>query len=994
LFAAFALLMVVGALLSFPLLAEMLSDRQVLSLAIGGFVLLAIGLSGALLLLYRCRHPQEDMLHRARIGELLQTTIDAVEEGILLIGSDGRVLRSNQRFQRLWNISDEMLATGEDARLLGFVADQLVDPAAFRDHVARIYASDEIAVETLAFKDGRTFERYTCPVACEQGRARLWSFRDITENKRAAESLRESEARYRQFIDEAPLGIVIARDGVMQVVNKALIAMVGATIDEIEGHDFLQYVYEADRERVTDIHRRRMSGEQMPVSYECRFVIRSGEVRWWRMVVRAIDWEGSAALAVVSDVTELRQAEESLRLAASVFDSAHDGIVITDAAANILNVNAAFTRITGYAREDVLGKNPRILKSGHQDQAFYDAMWRTLREAGHWSGEVWNRRKDGQVYAELLTVSKVLDAQGDVARYVGVLADITASKEYEQELERIAHFDALTGVPNRVLLADRMIQAVAQTRRAGNTMAVCYLDLDGFKPINDEFGHGAGDRLLVEVARRMKECVRGGDTVARIGGDEFVLLLLNVGSAKELELVLDRVLDAIAVPVHIDSYALAVSASLGVTLFPQDDADPDTLLRHADQAMYLAKQGGKHVYRFFDADQDIQARAHHHMQSRVKAALARNEFVLHYQPKVNMRSGSVVGLEALIRWQHPEEGLLSPAEFLPPVDGTDLIVSIGDWVIDTALAQLGAWRREGLDTCVSINIAPRHLLREDFLDRLRQHLDAHAELPRACLEIEVLETAALEDNLHVAGIIQACRDLGVSFALDDFGTGYSSLTYLKTLPAQTLKIDQSFVRDMLTSDNDLAIVEGVIGLTEVFRRKVIAEGVETIEHGTRLLNLGCELAQGFGIARPMPAANVAGWIRHWKPDIAWSSTGGVRWPRDDFPLLIAEGNHRIWMEQLTAQLDGASTDTPEADCHECQFGHWYAGEGRRRYGGLREYAAIGRIHEEVHALGAELVRLARQGDAGKARNGLPALRALSDNLLDLMHKLMAAAMMG
>jgi EAL domain-containing protein (putative c-di-GMP-specific phosphodiesterase class I) len=336
--------------------------------------------------------------------------------------------------------------------------------------------------------------------------------------------------------------------------------------------------------------------------------------------------------------------------------------------------------------------------------------------------------------------------------------------------------------------------------------------------------------------------------------------------------------------------------------------------------------------------------------------------------------------------------LLLPGEFLPFVEGTDLSVAIGNWVITKALAQLGAWQRAGLDFTVSVNIAPRHLLAGDFVVALRRHLAAHGDAPPQRLELEVLETAALEDCRHVAGIIQECCQLGVSFALDDFGTGYSSLTYLKTLPAQTLKIDQSFVRDMLTDANDLAIVEGVIGLTEVFRRQVIAEGVETVEHGTLLLNLGCELAQGFGIARPMPAAAVAEWMRAWKPDPAWSAVDSVRWPRDDLPLVIAESNHRAWIEEIAGYVEGRQTEVPELDPHNCRFGAWYAGGGQRRYGHSADYASIGAIHARTHALGTELKNLVDGGERTTAQARLPELFALRDDLLAHLHRLMAAVM--
>jgi diguanylate cyclase (GGDEF)-like protein/PAS domain S-box-containing protein len=696
-------------------------------------------------------------------------------------------------------------------------------------------------------------------------------------------------------------------------------------------------------------------------------------------------------VGVILDITEMKRAGERLQLAASVFEHSQQGIAITDENVAIIDVNAAFTAITGYSRAEVLGRNPGFLKSGHQSPDFYAAMWQAIARDGHWQGELWNRRKDGGVYAQLLTISAVCDENGRVRHYVGVFSDITLLKEHQSRLEKIAHYDALTGIPNRVLLGDRMRQAIAQTARTGRLMAICYLDLDGFKPVNDNWGHEAGDALLVEMARRLGECLRGGDTVARLGGDEFVLLLLGLERIEEAEIALRRILDAIAQPFTVARNPVALSASIGVTLYPHDDGDSDTLLRHADQAMYIAKQEGKNRYHLFDPEHDRRTKAHLEAFARIEAALPNREFELYYQPKVNMREGSVVGAEALIRWRHPERGLLSPAEFLPVVENTDVIVRIGDWVIDAALAQMEQWREQGVDLTVSVNIAARHLAREDFIARLAGHFAAHPQVPPSRLELEVLETAAIEDVAHVSAVIDAARDMGVSFALDDFGTGYSSLTYFKRLPASTLKIDQSFVRDMLHDAEDMAIVEGVISLTEVFRRNVIAEGVETIEHGVMLLNLGCELAQGYGIARPMPAAELPVWMRNWRPAPEWAATAGFRWPRDDLPLVIAEYDHRRWVENLAAWVEGGheAAEPPPLDPAACRFGRWYAGAGRNRYGTLDAFAQIGPIHESIHAIGKRLAELVAAGRGEEARAGVAELLGRRDAMIAALQGLLA-----
>lgn len=568
---------------------------------------------------------------------------------------------------------------------------------------------------------------------------------------------------------------------------------------------------------------------------------------------------------------ELQQREAEQRLAASVFDHSHDGIIITDANNRIINVNAAFTRITGYSLEDVIGKNPRMLKSGRQSSEHYQTLWQSLLQDDHWSGEFWNRHKNGQIYATLSSISVVKDPQGNIHHYIGLFSDITRLKQQQDDLERIAHFDPLTGIPNRVLLNDRIEQGLAHSRRSQTLLAVCYLDLDGFKPINDQYGHESGDLLLINVTKRIKECLRAGDTLARIGGDEFVLLLLGLNEVLECKSVLERILARVIQPCLITGHNVSVSASLGLTFYPDDPSDAETLIRHADQAMYIAKQRGKNRYHIFDPQQDRIALARGESLARIEAAFANDEFVLYFQPKVNMRQGTVLGAEALIRWVEPSKRLILPGEFLPQIEGTELELAIGHWVLQTAIDQLEQWRCQGLNIQLSVNVAPCHLLHPDFYELLVAKFSEYPGLHPGCLELEIIETAALQDLPRVSTIMDACQKLGIQFALDDFGTGYSSLTYLKALPARALKIDKSFVLNMLDNADDLAIVKGIIDLSTTFRRQLIAEGVETVEHGLRLLTLGCENAQGYAIAHAMESTEFLEWIKKWVPDQTWLS---------------------------------------------------------------------------------------------------------------------------
>ncbi len=500
------------------------------------------------------------------------------------------------------------------------------------------------------------------------------------------------------------------------------------------------------------------------------------------------------------------------------------------------------------------------------------------------------------------TISAVRDAQSNILHYVAIFSDITQLKEHENKLEHIAHYDALTNLPNRILLADRMRQGIIQAKRHSRLLAVVFLDLDGFKAINDKYGHEAGDQLLIAAADRMKLVLREGDTLARIGGDEFVAVLLDLASEAASVPLLKRLLAAAAQPLQFSNISLKVSASLGATFYPQvEDIAEDQLLRQADQAMYLAKQGGKNCYTFFNAELGQNVRNQYESLDGIRRALTEQEFILHYQPKVNMRTGMVIGAEALIRWQHPEKDLLLPCMFMPMVEDRPLAVNIGEWVIDTALTQMELWHAAGLNIPVSVNVGACQLQQPDFVERLKVLLAAHPNIIPGDLELEVLETSALE-LVGASQVIRECRELGVMFALDDFGTGYSSLTYLKHLPVAHIKIDRSFVRDMLDDPDDRAILEGVLGLATAFRLQVIAEGVETVEHGTMLLQIGCDVAQGYGIAGPMPAHQFTDWLATWQPDPAWAESPSFN--RDDLPLLYARIEHSAWVVAMEKYLKG------------------------------------------------------------------------------------------
>ena len=683
-------------------------------------------------------------------------------------------------------------------------------------------------------------------------------------------------------------------------------------------------------------------------------------------------------------------AEKQLTLHATAFRNAYDGITLTDATGAILDVNPAFSRITGWERSEVLGRNPRVLRSGRHDRDFYQAMWKSVLDTGNWNGEIWNRNKYGEIYPELLSISAIRDDAGQVTNFVAVFSDIRRLKAQETQLAQMAYYDALTGLPNRVLLGDRLQQALAHAKRQSMLLAVCYMDLDGFKPINDQHGHEAGDKVLIEMAQRLKSVLRGGDTVARMGGDEFVLLLQGLSSAAECRQAVARALELVAQPMSIDGASVTLSASVGVAMFPHDDAEPDALMRHADQAMYRAKQSGKNRYHLFDADDDRQVRRLNSRIERLNRALVDGEFTLHYQPKVDMRRGCVVGAEALLRWNHPERGLVLPADFLPLIEDDNLILEVGDWVIRQALTQMLAWQAVGLKLPVSVNVASRQLQAPDFVQRLWAALNSHPGVASQ-LELEILETSGLEDVVRVSRIIERCHELGVRFALDDFGTGYSSLTYLKRLPADTIKIDQSFVRELLNDSNNLVIVQSVIQLAQSFQRVVIAEGVETEEHGRMLLQLGCDLAQGYGIAKPMPAGQLANWVARWKAPAVWQDIRHLRWDDSIYPILIAEVEHRNWVEQIAyAVQEGlVPSQTHLDDEHACRLGRWYeqalvSGAG---YLASSAFAGIAAPHRQVHEVAGRIDRLWRDGHVREARALVPELLQGRTAVLKAMHAL-------
>jgi diguanylate cyclase (GGDEF)-like protein/PAS domain S-box-containing protein len=704
--------------------------------------------------------------------------------------------------------------------------------------------------------------------------------------------------------------------------------------------------------------------------------------RWFAMSAGRIagDDDPPRFAVQVRNITAERQAERELRIAASVFTHAGEGVLISGPDSRILAVNQAFRTILGYTDDDpLIGTYTRDLRIVYDQNESFATLRDSLDRYGAWEGELHGERPSGERYVAALNVNVVRDEAGNATHNVAILTDITQLKSHQRELEHIAYHDALTGLPNRALLADRLQQAMARASRHRQRVAVVYVDLDGFKAVNDTHGHDQGDALLIAVAQSMRRVLRGEDTLARIGGDEFVAVLGDLADDAAVGTSLQRLLSAASEPVSLAAGQARVSASLGVTFFPQDEAtDADQLLRQADHALYQAKLAGKNRYHVYDAARDQAVRSRHEALEEIRAGLRDGQFVLHYQPKVNLHTGAVVGAEALVRWQHPRRGLLAPAQFLPLIENHRLGVELGEWVIDSALHQAAQWEQAGVPLPISVNVSADHLQQADFAARLRAMLGMHAGTGPLRLEIEILESGALADLDRVATVMRDCAELGVTFALDDFGTGYSSLLYLKHLPAGTLKIDSGFVRHLLHDADNLPILEGVLTLARGFGRTAVAEGIETVEQGTVLLQLGCEFGQGYVIARPMPAADLPAWIDGWQVPAAWQTAFAVT--RERLPLLMGDVEHRAWIQGIADWLHGTRGQPQTVGAHAGRFGSWLRREGRSLYGTSSAFRAIDGIHTEMHELADRLVQLHTDGRTAQALDGLPQLWTLLERM--------------
>ena len=682
------------------------------------------------------------------------------------------------------------------------------------------------------------------------------------------ERLRQAErqaadVRFRGLVEQSLVGMYIMQEGRFRYVNPCFAEIFGyaSPADLIDRIYVSQLVAPADKELVAESVRVRIDGETSDMRYGFTGLRQDGSPIHVEVHGRAFEYEGKpAVIGVILDVTERKQTEAQRKLAAEVFEQSGEGIMVTDASRNLVLVNHAFSLITGYSAAEVLGRNPRLLSSGRQDREFYLAMWTAIDTFGHWQGELWNRRKDGSLYPEWLSISRVRDANGNILHYIGIFSDLSKNKAAEEHIQRLAHFDVLTGLPNRALLSERASHDISLVQRAGEPLALLFLDLDNFKNVNDSLGHGVGDALLIALAQRLTSMVREQDTISRLGGDEFILVLPGTDADGAAHLA-EKLLETVVQPYQVEHEELATTSSIGIAMYPGDGKDFESLFKCADTAMYRAKKDGRNNYRFFSTEMQTHSARTLQLGNALRRALERDQLQLHFQPQISLQSGRIVGAEALLRWRHPELGMISPVEFIPIAEDSGQILSIGEWVLRTAARQCKDWIERGVcDLTVAVNLSAVQFRHPRLPELIMQILEEEKLAPRY-LELELTESVAMDRPIEAIAVLDKLHERGIRTSVDDFGTGYSSLSYLKRFKVYKLKIDQSFVRDIAEDPEDKVIVGAIISLARSLGMQTIAEGVETAEQLSFLRDQGCNEVQGFFLSKPLPADQFEALIR-------------------------------------------------------------------------------------------------------------------------------------
>ncbi|MBI5889704.1 MAG: EAL domain-containing protein [Nitrosomonadales bacterium] len=803
----------------------------------------------------------------ARYKSLIQNAADAV----FVFDFNARFIEVNQRAcDNLGYTQEELLQMGIADVTPGFDLAQR-QPVWKQLEVGRPYGM----ISTHRRKDGSVFPVELRIVVLEVDGEKLMMAlaNDITERVKAEEKLHEVAASLREAQAIAGLGsyVLDVASGLWSSsdVLDQLFGIDCAYVRSVEG--WLALIHPDDRGMMTEYFRDEVLGRHKSFDREYRIVRHNDKAVRWMHGLGKLEFDAQGTLlkmhGTIQDITGRKQAEDELRIAAVAFSS-QSGMIITDTQGRIVRVNPAFVRLTGYSAEEAVGRTPAMLSSGRHDALFYRRMWGALKEKGYWQGEIWNKRKNGQVFAEMLTITAIFSPAGPPTHYVGSFTDITESKVAEAEIHRLAYYDALTTLPNRRLLQDRLSQALAATARSGLYGAIFFIDLDNFKGLNDTRGHDVGDLLLLEVAQRLQAAVRDGDTVARLGGDEFVVLLEDMSAdageaATQAKQIGDKLREAIDQPFLLNDYEYLCKLSIGVSLFHAQDTVED-LLKHADMALYQAKNAGRNTLRFFDPAMQAALERRNKMEEELRQALRLGQLALHYQPQVDA-ARKVVSVEALLRWRHPQRGLVPPDEFIGVAEDTGLILPIGLWVLETACAQLEKWegdvRMRALH--IAVNVSSRQFRQADFAAQVQGVLERSGVDP-ACLKLELTESLVLEDVEDAVEKMHAIKRLGVNFSMDDFGTGYSSLSYLAELPIAQLKIDQSFIRNLPGRSNDELITRTIISMGKGLTMNVIAEGVETEAQREFLEAHGCNAYQGYLFSQPLPVGELEAFLlRSW-----------------------------------------------------------------------------------------------------------------------------------
>lgn len=801
--------------------------------------------------------------------QALESITSAVFDAVLILDREGRI--------EFWNPAAERLFGMTRGEAIGRQAEDLLAPECRQrgflqqaiEHGEDPAAGGRLLELTAQRQDGTTFsvEWSVAPVELEGECHLVGVMRDISHRRQVEDSLRRSEEQLRTLINAMP-EIVAFKDGEgrwLQVNDADLKLFSLEGVDyrgktDAELADFTHPIYrdaflgcEATDEQAWLDGGPSHAEELIPTPDRGDRLYEVTKIPLFRE-----DGSRRGLVVLGRDITERRQWERELRQSAAVFENTAEGVMITDADSRIVAVNRAFVEISGYAPEEVIGRTPAVLHSGRHDTDFYKAMWREIRETGSWQGEIWDRRRSGEVYPQWTNISTVRDDAGRVTNYVAVFSDISVIKESQAELDYMAHHDPLTGLPNRLLFNDRLEQALR--REDGAPVAVLFVDIDRFKNVNDGLGHPVGDRLLELAARRLETVVRRTDTVARLGGDEYLVLLDPVEDIESVSRIARALLEAFDAPFELDGHVLELTASIGVTLCPRDGDSVDELVRNADAAMYAAKGSGRNRFAFYSRELTAEVEAVLSLENGLRQALAREELSLCFQPQVYLDDGRPSGVEVLLRWDHPGQGMISPERFMPLAEETGLINEIGTWVLREACRHYRDWHARGIDPgTLAVNVSGVQVERGN-LDRIVADVLEETGMEPGCLELEVTETALMRNAGRAFETLDALRRLGVAVSMDDFGTGYSSMAYLKRFPLTKLKIDQSFVADIGRDPNDEAIANAIVALGRSLDLEVIAEGVERPEQVERLREMGCHQVQGFLFARPMPAAGFEAWL--------------------------------------------------------------------------------------------------------------------------------------